>query len=105
VGELAQTFNSMASGLERTEKLRRDMAADVAHELRTPLSNVSGYLEAIRDDMIKPDTATIASLSEEVDLLSRLVNDLQELAMADAGELKLIRQNEDILCIFFLKKM
>jgi signal transduction histidine kinase len=96
VGELAQTFNSMASDLDRAEKLRRNMVADVAHELRTPLSNVAGYLEAIRDDMIKPDTTTIASLSEEVDLLSRLVDDLQELALSDAGELKLVRQPENI---------
>jgi signal transduction histidine kinase len=96
MGELARTFNSMATDLERTEKLRRNMVADVAHELRTPLSNVSGYLEAIRDDVVKPDKATISSLSEEVDLLSRLVDDLQELALADAGELKLICQPEDL---------
>ncbi len=96
VGQLATTFNSMAGDLERIEKLRRDMVADVAHELRTPLSNVAGYLEAIRDEVVKPDTATISSLSEEVDLLSRLVDDLQELALADAGELKLLRQPEDL---------
>jgi signal transduction histidine kinase len=96
VGELAQTFNLMAGNLEHTEKLRRNMVADVAHELRTPLSNVSGYLEAIRDDVVKPDKATIASLSEEVALLTRLVDDLQELTLADAGELKLVRQPEDI---------
>lgn len=72
------------------------MVADIAHELRTPLSNVSGYLEAIRDDVVKPDASTIASLSEEVDLLTRLVDDLQELALADAGELKLVRQPEDL---------
>jgi signal transduction histidine kinase len=96
VGQLAQTFNSMAGDLERTEKLRRNMVADVAHELRTPLSNVAGYLEAIRDEVIKPDPATIASLSEEVELLARLVDDLQELALADAGELKLMFQPEDL---------
>ncbi len=96
VGELAQTFNLMAGNLEHTEKLRRNMVADVAHELRTPLSNVYGYLEAIRDDVVKPDKATIASLSEEVTLLTRLVDDLQELTLADAGELKLVRQPEDI---------
>jgi signal transduction histidine kinase len=96
LGELASTFNSMASDLETTEKFRRNMVADVAHELRTPLSNVSGYLEAIRDDVVKPDKETIRSLSEEVSLLSRLVDDLQELALADAGELKLIRQPEDL---------
>jgi len=96
VGALAETFNSMASNLERNEKLRRNMVADVAHELRTPLSNVSGYLEAIRDGVVKPDTTTIISLSEEVDLLSRLVEDLQELALSDAGELKLIQQPADL---------
>jgi signal transduction histidine kinase len=96
VGELARTFNSMANDLERTEKLKTNMVADIAHELRTPLSNVSGYLEAIRDGVVKPDTATISSLSEEVDLLSRLVNDLQELTLADAGELKMVRQMSDI---------
>jgi signal transduction histidine kinase len=97
VGELARTFNSMADDIERTEKLRRNMVADVAHELRTPLSNVAGYLEAIRDGLVQPDTATIASLSEETDLLSRLVNDLQILALADAGQLNLMRQGESLI--------
>lgn len=96
IGELAQNFNSMADDLQHTEKFRRDMVADVAHELRTPLSNVSGYLEAISDKIIEPEPSVIASLSEEVDLLTRLVNDLQELALADAGELKLERQPENL---------
>jgi signal transduction histidine kinase len=96
VGQLARTFNSMANDIERTEKLRRNMVAEVAHEIRTPLSNIAGYLEAIRDDVIKPEPAVISSLSEEVELLSRLVNDLQVLALADAGELTLVRQPEDI---------
>jgi signal transduction histidine kinase len=89
VGELAQSFNSMASDLERTEQLRRNMVADAAHELRTPLSNIRGYLEAIRDGIKKPDSETIRSLDEEASSLSRLVDDLQELSLADAGELKL----------------
>ncbi len=97
VGQLASTFNSMAADLEKNERLRKNMVADVAHELRTPLSNVAGYLEAIRDNVIPADQATIASLSEEVDLLTRLVSDLQELTLADSGELKLNRQSEDIL--------
>jgi signal transduction histidine kinase len=96
IGELAETFNSMAANLERNEKLRRSMVADIAHELRTPLSNVAGYLEAIQDNVIKPDKPAIKSLAEEVDLLKRLVDDLQELAIAEAGELRLNRQNEDI---------
>ena len=96
VGELAQSFNSMADNLERAEQLRRNMVADVAHELRTPLSNLSGYLEAIRDGVIKPDADTIRSLDEEASSLSRLVDDLQELSLADADELKLFCQKEDI---------
>ena len=96
VGELAQTFNSMAGDLERAEQLRRNLVADVAHELRTPLSNVRGYLEAIQDGVVKPDADTIRSLDEEAILLSRLVDDLQELSLAEAGELNLICQAEDI---------
>ncbi len=96
VGELAESFNAMAGDLEHNEQLRRNMVADVAHELRTPLSNLNGYLEAIRDGVIKPDTETIRSLSEEGATLSGLINDLQELSMADAGELKLNNQPEDI---------
>ncbi|MFC2011329.1 sensor histidine kinase [Chloroflexota bacterium] len=94
--QLAQAFNSMASDLERTEKLRRNMVADAAHELRTPLSNIGGYLEAIHDGVVAPDTATIHSLHEEVILLSRLVDDLQELALADADELKMVPKAENI---------
>ena len=89
VGELAQAFNSMADDIERAEQLRKNLVADVAHELRTPLSNLQGYLEAVRDGVIKPDADAIHSLNEEVALLSRLVNELQELSLAEAGELKL----------------
>jgi len=97
MGELAKAFNSMAGDLERTEQLRQNMIADAAHELRTPLSNIRGYLEAIRDGLKKPDTDTIRSLDEEATLLSQLVDDLQALSFAEAGELKLDRQAEDII--------
>jgi signal transduction histidine kinase len=97
LAELANTFNSMAANLERIETLRKNMVADVAHELRTPLSNVAGYLEAIRDEVVQPDKATISSLSEEVDLLTKLVEDLQELTLADAGELRLAKQPDDMI--------
>jgi len=96
VAALAQAFNTMAADLEHDEQLRRNLIADVAHELRTPLSNIQGYLEAIRDRVMKPNAATIGSLNEEVALLSRLVNELQELSLAEAGELKLVYQAEDI---------
>ncbi|MBM3149761.1 MAG: HAMP domain-containing protein, partial [Chloroflexi bacterium] len=96
VGELTNAFNSMASDLERAESLRRNMVADVAHELRTPLSNLRGYLEAVHDGIIKPDVDTIHSLNEEAMLLSRLVDDLQELSLAEADKIKLTRQPEQI---------
>ena len=96
VAALAQAFNTMAADLEQAEQLRRNLVADVAHELRTPLSNIQGYLEAIRDRVMKPNAATIRSLNEEVALLSRLVNELQDLSLAEAGELKLVYQAEDI---------
>ena len=96
IGELASTFNSMAGNLQRDEQLRQHMVSDIAHELRSPLTNVRGYLEAIKDGVLKPDTATITSIYDETILLSRLVNDLQELSLAEAGELKLYRQPEDL---------
>ncbi len=96
LGELANSFNSMANDLERIQRLRQNMVADVAHELRTPLSNLKGYLEAINDGVIKPNRAAIRSLNEEAAILSRLVADLQELSLADAGELKITLQPEDI---------
>ena len=92
LGELADAFNSMADGLELLEQLRRNMVTDVAHELRTPLSNIRGYLEAIQDGVVKPTAKTITSLHEEAMLLNRLIDDLQELALAEAGQLRLERQ-------------
>ena len=96
LGELAHAFNAMAEGLTRLEQLRQNMVTDVAHELRTPLSNVSGYLEALRDGVVKPTPETIASVYEEAMLLNRLVDDLQELALAEAGQLKLVCQPVNI---------
>ena len=97
LGELAQAFNAMAENLERSEQLRRNMIADIAHELRTPLSNLKGYVEAIRDGMVKPELDAIRSLDEEAMMLSQLVNDLQELSLAEAGELKLDCQKENVI--------
>lgn len=92
IGELATAFNAMAEGLQRQEELRRNMVTDVAHELRTPLSNVRGYLEAFRDGVMKPDSTNVDSVYEEAMLLNRLVDDLQELSLAEAGELRLERR-------------
>jgi len=89
LGALARAFNSMAESLERTEELRRKLVADVAHELRTPLTNIRCELEAIADGLTKPDAPALKSLLEEALLLQRLVDDLQDLALAEAGQLRL----------------
>lgn len=89
IGQLAQAFNAMASSLERQQALRRNLVSDVAHELRTPLANLSGYLEALRDGVLEPTAEQLASLHEEAQLLGRLVDDLQVLAQAEAGEQRL----------------
>ena len=65
IGELARAFNAMADGLARLEELRRNMVTDVAHELCTPLSNIRGYLEALRDGVVEPNRQIIDSLCEE----------------------------------------
>jgi len=89
IGQLASAFNSMSARLEEQEKLRKNMVSDVAHELRTPLATIKGYLQITRDGLIEPDNRILESLHQEADLLSRLVDDLQDLSLADAGELKI----------------
>jgi len=96
VRELAQAFNEMAAALEQAETQRRNMIADVAHELRTPLSVLQGNLRAILDDVYPLDKTEVASLYDQTRLLSRLVNDLHELAQAEAGQLQLRLQPTDV---------
>ena len=96
IGDLASSFNSMAGNLQRDEQLRQNMVSDIAHELRSPLTNVRGYLEAINDGVMQPDKSTISSIYDETVLLSRLIDDLQELSLAESGELKLYCQPEDV---------
>ena len=93
-GELRQlslTFNSMAANLEDAERQRRNLVADVAHELRTPVSNIQGYLEALKDGLLQPDEATITTIHGQVIHLGHLVEDLRLLAQAEAGALQLNR--------------
>lgn len=89
LSELGQTFNSMADALERTEELRRNLVSDVAHELRTPLTSIRCQLEAMQDGLALPNRETINSLHEETLQLARLIEDLQDLALAEAGQLRL----------------
>ncbi len=96
IGELASAFNSMAAELKQQEELRRHMVSDVAHELRTPLANIRGYLEGLRDALVQPTPSTFDSLHEEALLLTRLVDDLQDLALAEAGALRLETQPVDV---------
>jgi signal transduction histidine kinase len=95
VGELARAFNATAASLNRLQQLRKQMVADIAHELRTPLTNIRGYLEAIQDGVAEPDEATLGILEHELTQLTRLVDDLQELALVEAGGLTLDRQEVD----------
>jgi signal transduction histidine kinase len=96
IGELARAFNAMAERRATAERLRRDLVNDVAHELRSPLTNLRGQLEALEDGLLAPSTETLASLVEEVRLLGRLVDDLQDLALAEAGQLALERGPVDL---------
>ncbi|GHO48624.1 sensor histidine kinase [Ktedonospora formicarum] len=92
IGALAHAFNTMADSLSRSEQVRSNLMNDVAHELRNPLMNIRGSLELLADQILEPTPETLASLYEETSLLSRLVSDLQDLSLAEAGQLRLARQ-------------
>lgn len=90
-GEMAKAFNRMADTVAAEDRLRRDFAADVAHELRTPLMILRGEIEAMQDGVTEPTPAALASLREETLRLGRLVDDLETLARADAAGFSLQR--------------
>lgn len=96
IGELAATFNTMADNLAHNEELRRNLVASIAHELRTPLSIIQGKLEAMLDGVVETSPQQIASVHEETLLLGRLVADLKELSLADAGQLQIHCQPADL---------
>ncbi len=96
IGELAQSFNTMADSLEATERRRLQLVGDVAHELRNPLATLDGYLEGLEDGIVQPSEATWTLLRGETSRLSRLVNDLQELWRAEARQLPLSLQAIDV---------
>ncbi|MYR95720.1 MULTISPECIES: sensor histidine kinase [unclassified Streptomyces] len=89
IGRLAAAFNDMSAHRARLEEQRKAMVSDVAHELRTPLSNIRGWLEAAQDGLADPDPAFVSSLLEEAVQLQHIIDDLQDLAAADAGVLRL----------------
>ena len=92
VRSMARAFNSMAERLQVTDRQRRDMLADVTHELRTPLTVIRGEVEGMLDGVYPADESRLKSILEETQLLSRLVDDLRTLALAEAGALQLRRE-------------
>jgi two-component system sensor histidine kinase BaeS len=94
--ELAIAFDQMAGTLDRQEQLRRDLVADVAHELRTPVAILQAGHEALLDGLAEPTPAELASLRDEVLRLARMVDDLQTLAAADAAALQLVLRPGDL---------
>jgi two-component system sensor histidine kinase BaeS len=94
--ELGAAFDQMASTLDRQDQIRRDLVADVAHELRTPIAVLQAGHEALLDGVTEPTPAELASLRDEVLRLARMVGDLQDLAAADAAALHLDRRRCDL---------
>ncbi len=95
IREVAESFNKMAADLQSAESLRRNLLADVAHELRTPLTVLQGNLQAILDDVYPLEKSEVVRLHDQTRHLHRLVNDLHELAQAEAHQLPLHKQMLD----------
>jgi two-component system OmpR family sensor kinase/two-component system sensor histidine kinase BaeS len=96
---LAHSFNTMAERLQNADRLRRDLMADVAHELRTPLSVLQGRLEGLMDGVYARDDGQVVQLLEETQVLSRLVEDLRTLALSEAGALRLQKESTDLVAL------
>src|SRR2546423_1149753 len=96
VRALARSFNTMTERLQNHDTLRRDLMADVAHELRTPLTVIQGKLEGLLDGVYQPDPGQLQQLLDETHVLSRLVEDLRTLALAESGGLKLQKESTDL---------
>ena len=89
IGQLGEAFNSMSQEVARVNQLRRQMTADIAHDLRTPLTVIAGYVESMRDGVLKPTPERLAIIYAEIERLQNLVGDLRMLTQVDAGELPL----------------
>lgn len=92
LGELGKAFNKMSAELSRSVNARKQMTADIAHELRTPLSLILGHAEAVHDGVLPPSKENFEIIREEAARLENLVNDLRTLSLADAGELSIVPQ-------------
>jgi signal transduction histidine kinase len=92
IGELGNAFNTMSSELAKSNQMRKQMTADIAHDLRTPLTVLNGYLEAMQDGVLPANKERFAIMYSEVQQLSGLVEDLRTLSLADAGEISMTPQ-------------
>src|SRR5439155_19842268 len=99
VRQLARAFNSMAARLEATDQERRGLLADVTHELRTPLTVIQGNLEGILDGIYPADEAHVAPILDETRVLSRLIDDLRTLSLAESGALQLQKEPTDLAAL------
>ncbi len=99
VAELGHAFNNMADALEESERQRRNMVADVAHELRTPLANIQGHVEAMQDGLLPPDADNLETVHRQTLNLNRLVDDLRLLAESESSDLRLNVQPASILSL------
>lgn len=99
IAQVARSFNTMADRLAASETARRNMLADIAHELLNPIGVISSHLEAMMDDVFPPDAEHLASVHDETLLLTRLVGDVRQLALADAGQLELHRAPTDLCAL------
>jgi len=97
--QVARAFNQMADSLNEADRLRRNLMADIAHELRTPLTVMQGTLHAILDGLYPMDKAELTAVYDETRLLQRLVDDVRELALADAGQLTMNLQRTDLVAL------
>lgn len=93
IGELAQAFNQMSRALAHSNTLRRQMTADIAHDLRTPLTVISGYLESMQDGILPATPERLAIINREIERLQNLVEDLNTLSRTEGGEIALNLQS------------
>ncbi|MGD9677714.1 MAG: ATP-binding protein [Vulcanibacillus sp.] len=94
--QLATAFNEMSCKIEENEQVRKNLMADVAHELRTPISIIGGELESILEGVTEPNQEVLVKLSDEVYRLNRLINDLQQISLAEAGRLPLNKKETNL---------
>ncbi len=96
LASLARSFNEMADSLESSDRRRKQLTSDVAHELRSPVTNIIGHLDAVEDGVSEPTPEHLGVISSEAQRLHHLIEDLGQLAEADEGEIRLLREEQNV---------